>query len=477
MEGDTLLNADDFFRLTTLQHVSGLGRSLVTRQSVPLGAIILQEQPLLRYQLRPQCRSSASPFFTRDVWTALEHCISESARHELCPGVPTTFLAYLSLTPKQKDSLDDFYSPDSAWFDHPTYAAIVKAADVAVESIALFAHERADDLAHFCLKIYSNAHSLSSADGERSECHKKRKKRRRLYAQKHPRQHVHLAPTGSRRVSRDQLYISLFSWASKLAHSCCPNTFVVYDPLKRVLTYRAARDLEEGEVVTFSYLPETIGAAGGLHCGGPKDRDAILWAFKFFHCACERCAFERSVDDGRDDPKGVVLKLAGRVMRSDSDAETAGVLRAREGELVRLVHKSDRTGWIHWQARRLLALYYLHYFPRYFGLGLAQTLGLREKGWANAVEVISILSDLVVARRLSAAPLLAALDSGLLCWLAADISTNRIPLTSTERDLAVLMLAKLQVLEAEVNTPQLTYCFTSDLCPHSAKLHRILNRT
>jgi len=82
-----------------------------------------------------------------------------------------------------------------------------------------------------------------------------------------------------------QGYASYFG-ASFMSHSCDPNAiwhFAEGTKLEDTFILRARRDIEPGEEICISYLPEQ----GLLHAAAARKRD--LQSSKSFVCTCERC--------------------------------------------------------------------------------------------------------------------------------------------------------------------------------------------
>ena len=82
---------------------------------------------------------------------------------------------------------------------------------------------------------------------------------------------------------------ALFKVGSKVAHSCLPNVSYYSKNSHGSLTYVAIREIEDGDMITFSYI-------GDLWTTPTQGRRAALLASKNFICCCVRC---RDVDTCR----------------------------------------------------------------------------------------------------------------------------------------------------------------------------------
>ncbi|KAM0451340.1 hypothetical protein ACHAO4_006015 [Trichoderma viride] len=85
----------------------------------------------------------------------------------------------------------------------------------------------------------------------------------------------------------------LFLDASRINHSCRPNTHKSWNANLQRLTVHAVRDIERGEEITVSYLGEVMGYI---------ERQMILKERFRFDCGCDRCSttqFQRLKSDSR----------------------------------------------------------------------------------------------------------------------------------------------------------------------------------
>ncbi|KAI8150328.1 hypothetical protein BJV82DRAFT_586773 [Fennellomyces sp. T-0311] len=412
----TVVNKDDFCKAVELQTCQVEGRSLVAKRPLLPGDIVLVEQPKLRYLLEPYCRSSLSPCYTKQLWTALNDIVQSP---EFCPGVPAAMLAYLQL--KDRSQYDFFYYPEST--DHPTVKLITNAAHTAVHTLPEFKSLDADDMTRFILKIYGNAHTVSFQHDRTQRTHSRRKERRKLYETKwgKPYSFREEAPSQQRSM------ICLMSWGSKFAHSCAPNLFLQYEPSQNVMVFRAVRPLNPGDVLSFSYLPEDDMSLGGLVCGTTVLRQAKLQTFKFFDCACTRCAdydWSRGQDvegcdvwyrsgewvcrDCKVEPKvtfigereehvqQITLAFAGLAHGLKPVDEDS--LRMIEPYLINLLESTDaprvpRNHWTYGSIHAVLATYHLRLFPQFFGKGLAERFDMPVKGLSEAATYIQFLDN------------------------------------------------------------------------------------
>lgn len=75
---------------------------------------------------------------------------------------------------------------------------------------------------------------------------------------------------------------ALFLYASKVSHSCYPNTTYTSNTKDGKMEYKAVREISEGEMVTFPYI-------GNLWETPTHMRRKVLQDSKSFLCKCERC--------------------------------------------------------------------------------------------------------------------------------------------------------------------------------------------
>lgn len=71
----------------------------------------------------------------------------------------------------------------------------------------------------------------------------------------------------------------LFSMASTMNHSCCPNTSLVFDDDFRMIV-KASNEISPGQEITSTYSPLLLGSPA---------RRAFLAQSKHFYCRCFRC--------------------------------------------------------------------------------------------------------------------------------------------------------------------------------------------
>eukprot|EP01054_Gregarina_sp_Poly1_P000221 Gregarina_sp_Poly_1__220@NODE_1051_length_5230_cov_265_105559_g731_i0_p1_GENE_NODE_1051_length_5230_cov_265_105559_g731_i0NODE_1051_length_5230_cov_265_105559_g731_i0_p1_ORF_typecomplete_len456_score52_25SET/PF00856_28/3e15SET/PF00856_28/2_6e03_NODE_1051_length_5230_cov_265_105559_g731_i08342201 len=305
-------NQEKFQTLAALRTHRKVGRSLVANRLIQLGDVVLEEKPIIKYKLKPDCRSSDNPKLSKYLWNALQTIVREETAHlsdsfhprfqketeVFVPGIPAALIAILR--PSTRLLLPQifafFYSPinDANLEKHPTVILIRKIVQrVKTELAEEFQQVEASEAEKFIGIIYGNAHGISfSVDPERVT-HSKKRKRRRMYQAKHPEDgRFSVTEWPSQRSSLPSVpHICLFPWGSRMCHSCQPNLFVYYSNTKDSLLFIACRPIAAGEVLSFSYLPDSPNDCqpGRLLCGAASDRQIHLWLFKFFQCQCSRC--------------------------------------------------------------------------------------------------------------------------------------------------------------------------------------------
>ncbi|KAI9365067.1 hypothetical protein BD770DRAFT_313448 [Pilaira anomala] len=342
----TVINKEEFKSYVEVKELEIEGRSLVAKKKLLPGDVVLVEEPVIKYNLRPTCRSTKSPYYSTNLWNYLldtVHSYEEPVEVEsfdfkkkdnndddddddsydgytssedededpaavvdsdFCPGVPAAILAYLDIHPPthiyskikpqksfQSDDFDFFYYPDAdtepQWADHKTYQLIRNVVYQVVSTQPLYSHVDATDLINFVLKIYSNAHTVALPRARELPTHSHKRFRREKYKDKFEENDTCWGEDKEELVITPT--IALLRWGSKMAHSCTPNLFLRFEPARNAMVFTVIRPLEVGEVLSFSYLPEDDLSVGGLICGTTMDRRAKLEKFKFFTCSCESC--------------------------------------------------------------------------------------------------------------------------------------------------------------------------------------------
>ncbi|CAO3609181.1 unnamed protein product [Cunninghamella blakesleeana] len=231
------------------------------------------------------------------------------------PGVPAAIYAFLQIYPpktqytnvtsskrfKEKPSqlFDFFYYPDPT-MDHSTVKTINEVSQRVTKEIDLFQHIDPDLLSQFILKIYGNAHTvvLDRKANQRKLLtyithYKKQQRRNTIYAKKQidydsDEEKIINKNGWKETTGESKPSIALMVWGSKFAHSCSPNLLLQYDPTSNTMMFIATKLISQGELLTFSYLPEDE-SLGGLICGTTESRRLKLQKFKFFDCECNRC--------------------------------------------------------------------------------------------------------------------------------------------------------------------------------------------
>ncbi|KAI8993172.1 hypothetical protein BDB01DRAFT_775430 [Pilobolus umbonatus] len=343
---NTVENKNEFLDNVLIKDCPIVGRSLVTKKPLSPGSIVLIEKPLISYPLRPNCRSSKSPYYSKRVWNTIVSYIQDEAQKasgadtapdnvhidhhqdsddsdyydddsdeeeeeetitpdesDFSPGVPAAILAYLEINPPpsyqvrhrksfQSSEFDFFYYPDTSkdpeWLNHQTIRLIESVCSKVIKNIPLFAHLDQRQLSSFVLKIYSNAHTVSLPSARTEPTHSKKRGRQLMYEAKFKDRTTYWG-NDTMQEKPSTPTIALMLWGSKFAHSCSPNMFLRYEPSSGTMVFTVTRSLKAGEVLSFSYLPEDSMTLGGLVCGSVIQRRAKLEKFKFFKCTCERC--------------------------------------------------------------------------------------------------------------------------------------------------------------------------------------------
>lgn len=342
----TVINKEEFESSVLLQELEVEGRSLVARRPLNPGDVILVEEPLIKYDLKPTCRSTKSPYFSKRLWKSLVEIVHEheepvehyeddnkkevkekdendsysgyssdeeseeeeeeevNTDSDFCPGVPAAIIAYLDIHPPthtftqrrprksfQPDDFDFFYYPNSQeepqWLEHKTVQLIRDVVQRVVETEPLYSHVDQVDLVNFILKIYSNAHTVALPRARELPTHSHKKARRDKYKDKFGDNETYWGEDTEELMITPT--IALLRWGSKMSHSCTPNLFLRFEPARNAMVFTVIRPLAAGDTLSFSYLPEDDLSVGGLVCGTALDRKAKLEKFKFFTCKCESC--------------------------------------------------------------------------------------------------------------------------------------------------------------------------------------------
>ncbi|KAI8886313.1 hypothetical protein K501DRAFT_331277, partial [Backusella circina FSU 941] len=494
---NTVINTQEFENNVVVKECPTVGRSLVAKRALIPGDVVLVENPLIKYRLKPECRSSASPYYSKKLWKEMLAIVKQEEGEELekqeeqeeteeeekeednysddysddyssdeesddeaevvdqdsdfCPGVPAAMLAYLDINPPQqqynkvrkqnvyeKSDFDFFYYPEeSDWLNHDTVKLIHSAAEKVVASQSLYQHVDAKELAHFVLKIYSNAHTVSIPHSRTESTHKLKQGRREMYKSKFGDSATFWGDEPVEQGSKPT--IALLRWGSKFAHSCSPNMFLQFEPSRNAMVFTVIKPLAAGDILSFSYLPEDDSTVGGLVCGTTINRQAKLEKYKFFKCACERCMdwdWSRGVvckdckepvnyrdqngewtcfscdnkasdndivfiGDREDNVQQMIMGFASRINGNKPMSES--MMRMMEPYLDDLLEPAaeknldpvPRNHWTYGFIHSLLAVYHLSLFPQSFGKGLASQLGLTVKGLEEALVYIEFLENTI----------------------------------------------------------------------------------
>ncbi|CAO3626377.1 unnamed protein product [Cunninghamella echinulata] len=402
------------------------------------------------------------------------------------PGVPAAIYAFLQIYPPttlfanatksnyfkniSPESFEFFYYPDTT-MNHSTVKTICEIAQRVTKEIALFQHIDPDLLSQFILKIYGNAHTvvLDRKANQRQSLaymthYKKQHRRKTIYAKKQIKydsddndddnQDSNIVTNGWKETTGESKpSIALMVWGSKFAHSCSPNLLLQYDPPSNTMMFIATRPIHQGEILTFSYLPEDE-SLGGLVCGTTESRRTKLQKFKFFECECERCQAEdvcrgtycpkncqnnqtknsfstswyqgglktwkcencqsdeiplfasKEIEKGELYVEKMITGLAAKLRNGESNG---GVVDMLEPFLNKLLQREMDTNnnnseallpaipikhWSFAYIHGLLSIYHLDMFPRIFGKGLASQLGLTTSGFKEAkVYIVDYLHE------------------------------------------------------------------------------------
>jgi ribosomal protein L37AE/L43A len=496
----TVINKEEFSSNVLVKDCPVVGRSLVANRPLVPGDVVLVEEPLIKYDLKPTCRSTKSPYYSKKLWNMLNSMVHDEEddkfqqQHQeieekedndhyddgdtdsynyssdeedddeeeeeinpdsdFCPGVPAAIIAYLDIHPPKKhftnvknrnvykrDDFDFFYYPNSdiepAWLDHKTIKLIHTVTQKVADTIPLYSHVDPYDLRSFVLKIYSNAHTVALPRNRTMPTHSAKKARREAYKAKFGDNVTYWGEDAVDPPSTPT--IALLRWGSKFAHSCSPNMFLRFEPDRNAMVFTVTRPLKEGEVLSFSYLPEDDSTVGGLVLGNVFDRRAKLQKFKFFECSCERCVdwdWSRGVTCNachqptsfRDD-QGVWTCFSCQAQNKDNEASYIGereenvqqmimgfvarvhgqrrmnesMMRMLEPYLLDLLNPAPeknevavpKNHWTHGVIHSLLASYHLALFPQSFGKGLAAQLGLTVQGLEEALVYIEFLNNTI----------------------------------------------------------------------------------
>lgn len=495
----TVINKEEFKNNVLVKDCPVVGRSLVAKRPLVPGDVVLVEEPLIKYDLKPTCRSTKSPYYSRKLWDLLismvhdeedqvaddQVVIHDQVQEEqvddfeydeqdyssedessdedddaevnpdsdFCPGVPAAIIAYLDIHPPssftnvrksktyQQSDFDFFYYPNTdtepGWLDHKTIRLIHTVTQKVVDTVPLYAHVDPFDLRSFVLKIYSNAHTVSLPRCRTLPTHSARKARRSKYEHKFGNNGTYWGEDAIEPPNTPT--IALLRWGSKFAHSCSPNMFLRFEPTRNAMIFTVIRPLKEGDVLSFSYLPEDDSTVGGLVCGAVSDRRAKLQKFKFFKCTCERCVdwdWSRGIackecnqpcsyrdDHGKwtcfdcsaiftdtdasfigEREENVQRMVMGFAMRVNGNRRiNESMMRMLEPYLMDLLDPAPEKNQVavpknHWTfgvIHSLLAHYHLALFPQSFGKGLASQLGLTVKGLEEALVYIEFLNSTI----------------------------------------------------------------------------------
>ncbi|GAA5798725.1 hypothetical protein EDC94DRAFT_618977 [Helicostylum pulchrum] len=491
----TVINKEEFKSYVYVEELEVEGRSLVAKKALYPGDVVLIEEPLTKYDLKPTCRSTKSPYFSKELWRSLMAIVREHeepvehfndfkkqgktdteeddndsysgysseeetdeeeeeeeamADSDFCPGVPAAILAYLDIHPPthvfskirprktfKSDDFDFFYYPDPQedpqWAEHKTYQLVCDVVHRVVKTEPLYSHVDASDLINFVLKIYCNAHTVALPRAREIPTHSHKKYRREIYKPKFAENDTYWGEDEEELVITPT--ITLLRWGSKMPHSCTPNLFLRFEPASNAMVFTVIRPLEAGEPLSFSYLPEDDLSVGGLICGTAEDRRKKLEKFKFFTCTCESCIdwdWARGVlckkcntsenycnrqgiwkcfncqnlneptfiGDREKSVTRVLMGFASRIYNNRINQSVLGMLEPYLFDLLKPADENQvpvpRNHWTFGIVHSLLATYHLYLFPKAFGKGLADRLGLFEMGLKEALTYVELFNGCIV---------------------------------------------------------------------------------
>lgn len=81
----------------------------------------------------------------------------------------------------------------------------------------------------------------------------------------------------------DQRHCAIYKLGAKVTHSCSPNVVYHFDKDSHQLVIIAQRDIEEGEIICSSYIPDAIRFQSSVN------RTQYILPRRLYECACERC--------------------------------------------------------------------------------------------------------------------------------------------------------------------------------------------
>lgn len=129
--------------------------------------------------------------------------------------------------------------------------------------------------------------------------------------------------------------IGLFAMASRMNHSCRPNTNNVWDPKAEQMTVVAVRDIEAGEEITSNYIE---GFARR------DDRRRHLWHLLRFQCCCELCMLPLKLRNRSDHYIDEINGIRNKMKVAAKWQNNSGVL-ADLRKLLDLYQKEGITDW------------------------------------------------------------------------------------------------------------------------------------
>ncbi|KAG1087572.1 hypothetical protein G6F42_020558 [Rhizopus arrhizus] len=73
----TVINKEEFSSNVVVEDCPVVGRSLVANRPLVPGDVVLVEEPLIKYDLKPACRSTKSPYYSKKLWNMLNSMVHD----------------------------------------------------------------------------------------------------------------------------------------------------------------------------------------------------------------------------------------------------------------------------------------------------------------------------------------------------------------------------------------------------------------
>ena len=124
---------------------------------------------------------------------------------------------------------------------------------------------------------------------------------------------------------------ALFYFASKVQHSCNPNTIYTSKLLNDHLVYYAIKPIEKGESITFSYID-------GITLSTSERREQLLHT-KDFYCCCDRCLTEPN-DDNNESITTASNTILSEFVQIQAQVYSTGLTSCEVNRLTKLAEKA-----------------------------------------------------------------------------------------------------------------------------------------